>query len=45
MERSDPKEINYVEVKQQYQVKISNRSAALKNLDGNVDIDRSWEKY
>jgi len=32
-----------VEVKDQYQVKISNRYAALEKLDDNVDINRVWE--
>jgi hypothetical protein len=32
-----------MEVKEQYQVKISNGFAALENLDDNVDIDRAWE--
>jgi hypothetical protein len=37
MQRFDLKKINDAEVKEQYQVKISNRFAALKNLDDNVD--------
>jgi hypothetical protein len=32
-----------VEVKEQYQVKISNRSAGLKILDIDVDIKRAWK--
>jgi hypothetical protein len=31
-----------LEVKEQFQVKISNKSAALGNLDDNVDINRAW---
>jgi len=33
-----------MEVKEHYQVKISNRFAALKNLDNDdVDVSRAWE--
>jgi len=32
-----------MEVKEYYQVKISNRSAPLKNLYYNVNINRTWE--
>jgi hypothetical protein len=32
-----------VEGKEQYQVKISNKFAALENLDDDVDINRAWE--
>jgi hypothetical protein len=32
-----------VEVKERYQVKISNRSTALENLNDNVDINRAWK--
>jgi hypothetical protein len=28
---------------EQYRVEISNRFAALKNLDDDVDINRAWE--
>jgi hypothetical protein len=35
--------LNEVEDKKQYCVEISNRSAALENLDTEVDINRSWE--
>jgi hypothetical protein len=31
-----------MEVKEQYQVKISNKFAALENVDGDVDINRAW---
>jgi hypothetical protein len=36
MERFNLKEVNDVEVKEQYEVRIS-------NLDDNVDINRAWE--
>jgi hypothetical protein len=32
-----------VEVEEQYQNKISNRSATLENLHENVDITKAWE--
>jgi len=43
-ERFNVKNLNDVEVKEQYQVKISNRFAALENLGGgggDVDISRA----
>jgi hypothetical protein len=42
-ERFNLKKANEIEGKEQHQVKISNRSAALENLDNDVDINRSWE--
>jgi hypothetical protein len=32
-----------MEVQEQHQVKISNKLAALENLDDNVDMNRAWE--
>jgi len=44
VERFNLRKQNDVEVKEQYQVKISNRFAALENLvDDAVDISRAWE--
>jgi hypothetical protein len=43
MERFDLRKQNNAELKEQYQVKISNRFAAWENLDGIVDIKRAWE--
>jgi hypothetical protein len=46
MERLNFKKLNDIEVKGQYQVKISNRFEALENLDNDnndVDINRAWE--
>jgi hypothetical protein len=34
---------NDAEVKDQYQVKIINRFAALENFDYDVDMNRAWE--
>jgi hypothetical protein len=38
MERFNPKKLNEVEGKEQYWVEISNRVAALENLDTEVDL-------
>jgi hypothetical protein len=43
MERFNPKKLNDVEVKEQYQVKIKNTFAALENLDNDVDINRACD--
>jgi hypothetical protein len=32
-----------IEVKEKYQVEISNRFVALENLDENVDINSAWK--
>jgi hypothetical protein len=37
------KELNETESKEQYRVEISNRFAALENLDDEVDINTAWE--
>jgi len=44
MERCNLKNLKSVEVKEQYQVRISNRSAALENLDYDDDDASSWER-
>jgi ubiquitin len=43
MQRFDISELNDAEVKEQYQVKITNRFAALENFDDNVGTNRTWE--
>jgi hypothetical protein len=43
MERFHSKKLNEEEGKEQYQVKISNRFAALENSDDDVDIERTGE--
>jgi hypothetical protein len=44
--RFNLKKLNDVEVKEEYQIKISNRFAALENLnDYDVDIIRAWENF
>jgi hypothetical protein len=42
MERFNLKKLNVVEGKDPYHVKISNRFAALKNIDAEEDISRAW---
>jgi hypothetical protein len=43
MERFNLKKLNEVEDKEQYQVEISRRFAALENLDDDADINRTSE--
>jgi hypothetical protein len=42
MERFNRKNLNDADVKKQYQAKISNRFAALEDLDEYVNINRAW---
>jgi hypothetical protein len=43
MERFSLKKLNEVEGKEQYCVEISNRYAALENLDAEVNVNKAWE--
>jgi hypothetical protein len=43
MERFNLKKVNEVEGKEQYRVEVSNRFAALEDLDAEVEINSSWE--
>jgi lipoate-protein ligase A len=43
LERFDLKKLDDVEIKEKYQVKISNRFAALENLDESFNINKVWE--
>jgi hypothetical protein len=43
MQRFDLRKLNDAEVKEQYQLKITNRFAALENCDDTVDMNRAWE--
>jgi hypothetical protein len=43
MQRFDLRKLNDAEVKEAYQVKITNRFAALENFDDNVDMNTAWE--
>jgi hypothetical protein len=42
-ERFNLKNLSLLEVRKQYQIKISNRFAALENLNVSEDINRSWK--
>jgi hypothetical protein len=43
VERFNLRQLNELEVRKQYQNKISNRFAALENLSDGEDINRAWE--
>jgi DNA repair ATPase RecN len=43
LERFDLKKLDDVEVKEKYQVEISNRYAGLERLDESFDINNAWE--
>jgi phosphomevalonate kinase len=43
MERFNLKKLNEVQGKEQYHVEISNRFAALENLDTEADVNKAWE--
>jgi hypothetical protein len=43
MERFSLKKLNDVESKEQFRVEVSNRFAALEDLDTEVEINSSWE--
>jgi hypothetical protein len=45
LEGSDLKKLDDIEVKEKYQVEISNRFAALESLDESFDIHNAWKKY
>jgi hypothetical protein len=43
MERFNLKKLNKVEGKEQYRAEVSNRFAALKDLDVELEINSAWE--
>jgi hypothetical protein len=43
MERFNLKKLNEVESKERYHAEVSNRLAALEDLDAEVDINSAWE--
>jgi len=43
LERSKLRKLSDLEVRKQYQIKISNQSEALQNLNDSEDINRAWE--
>jgi len=42
-QRLNLRKLNEPEVREQYQIEITNRFAALENLNDDVDVDRTWE--
>jgi hypothetical protein len=42
-ERINLRRLNKLEVRKEYETEITNRFAALENLDNDVDINRAWE--
>jgi hypothetical protein len=42
-QRFNLRKLNELEVRKQYQIEITNRLAALENLDNDGDINRAWE--
>jgi hypothetical protein len=45
MERFNLKKLNEVEGKERYRVEVSNRFAAFKDLDAEVEINAIWKQY
>jgi hypothetical protein len=43
LERSDLKKLDDVDVKEKYQVEISNRFGTLESLNESFDINNAWE--
>ena len=43
MERFNLKQLSEMEVRKQFQIELSNRFAALENLNDSKDINRAWE--
>jgi hypothetical protein len=43
VERFNLRKLNELQIKKQYQINISNKSAALENLSDSKDINRAWE--
>ena len=43
MERFNTRKLSELEVRKQYQIKISSKFVALENLGDSEDINRAWE--
>ena len=43
MERFNIRKLSELEVRKQYQIKLSSRFVALENLQDSEDINRAWE--
>ena len=44
-QRFNLRKLNEPEVREQYQIEITNRFAALKNSDDDEDVNRNWENH
>jgi hypothetical protein len=44
MERFNLKKLNDVECREQYRVEVSNRFAALEDLDAEVEMNSAWKR-
>jgi hypothetical protein len=44
MEKFNLKKLNVVESKEKYHVEVSNRFAALEDLNNNVEINSAWKQ-
>jgi len=44
-QRFNLRKLNEPEVREQYQVEITKRFAALENADDDEDVNRNWEKH
>jgi len=42
-QRFNLRKLNEPEVREQYQIEITNRFAALENLNNDEDVNRTWE--
>ena len=42
-QRFNPSKLNDLEVRKEYQIDITNRCAALENLNKDEDVNRTWE--
>ena len=42
-QRFNLRKLNELEVRKQYQIEITNRFAALENLNDDEDVNRTWE--
>ena len=42
-QRFNLRKLNKPEVREQYQIEITNRFAVLENLSDDIDIDKTWE--
>jgi len=45
VERFNLRKLSEIEVREQYQIKISNSCAALENLNDSEDINSDWENF